>query len=80
MALQLFGHLQLFQFLNPILSRQNSLDGGSACRKAATYTQNKSTQTSMLRVRFELTIQVFQQAKTIHALDGAATGICHIIN
>jgi hypothetical protein len=33
----------LFQFLNPIHSRQDSLDGGLASRKAATYTQNKHT-------------------------------------
>jgi hypothetical protein len=31
---------KLFQVLNPIHSRQNSVDGGSARRKAATYTQN----------------------------------------
>jgi hypothetical protein len=29
-----------FQFANLIYSRQDSLDGGSAGRKAATYTQN----------------------------------------
>jgi hypothetical protein len=32
----------LFQLLNPIHSRQNSLDGRSARRKAATYTQNNT--------------------------------------
>jgi hypothetical protein len=42
-ALQPFvGPWPLFQFLNPIYSRQYSLDGGSACRKAATYTQNNT--------------------------------------
>jgi hypothetical protein len=30
----------LFQFRNPIHSRQDSLDGESARRKAATYTQD----------------------------------------
>jgi hypothetical protein len=32
-------NLAAFSFLNPIHSRQDSLDGGSARRKAATYTQ-----------------------------------------
>jgi hypothetical protein len=32
------GPRPLFQFLNPIHSRYDSLDGGSARRKAATYT------------------------------------------
>jgi hypothetical protein len=48
MALQHFGPWQLFQFLNPIHSRWDSTDGGSARRRAATYTQNTRTQTSML--------------------------------
>jgi hypothetical protein len=33
------GHFSVF---NPIHSRQNSLDGGSARRKGATYTQNNT--------------------------------------
>jgi hypothetical protein len=32
----------LFQFLDPIYSQQDSLDGGSARRKASTYTQNNT--------------------------------------
>jgi hypothetical protein len=41
MALQPFvGPWSLFQFLDPIHSRYDSLDGGSARCKAATYTQN----------------------------------------
>jgi hypothetical protein len=51
------------------------VDGGSARRKAVTYTQNKRTQTSMLRVGFEPTIPVFERAKTVHALDRAAAVI-----
>jgi hypothetical protein len=41
-------------------------------------TQNKRTLTSMLRVGFEPTIPVFERAKTVHALDHAATliGVC----
>jgi hypothetical protein len=50
-----------------------TFDGGSASSMAATYTRNKRTQTSMLRVGFEPTIPVFGRAKTVHALDGAAT-------
>jgi hypothetical protein len=58
-------------------SRKDSLDGRSPRRKAATYTQNnttqnKRTQTPMSRVGFEPTIQMFERAKTVHALDSAA--------
>jgi hypothetical protein len=43
MALQPFvGSCSLFQFSNPIHSRQDSLDGGSARRQASTYTQNNT--------------------------------------
>jgi hypothetical protein len=41
----------------------------------STQTQNKRTQTSMPSVEFEPTITVFQRAKTVHALDCAATVI-----
>jgi hypothetical protein len=57
------------------------LDGGSAHRKAATctprtaQTQNKRTQTSMPQVGFEAAISMFERAKTVHALDRAATVI-----
>jgi hypothetical protein len=36
-------------------------------------TQNKLTQTSMPRVGFETTIPVFEQVKTVHALERVAT-------
>jgi hypothetical protein len=43
MTLQTFvGYWPLFRFLNPIHSRYDSLDGGSARHKAATYTQNNT--------------------------------------
>jgi hypothetical protein len=43
MALQTFvGPWPLFQFLDPMHIRQDSLDGGSARRKASTYTQNNT--------------------------------------
>jgi hypothetical protein len=52
------------------------LDGRSALRMAATYTQNKRTQTtSMLSVEFEPTIPALATAKTLHALYRAATVI-----
>jgi hypothetical protein len=51
------------------------LDEGSARREADTYTQNKLTQTSRIRVGFEPTIPVFEWAKTVQALDRAATVI-----
>jgi hypothetical protein len=55
------------------------MDGGAVRRKAATYTrqlkQNKIIETSMPRVEFEPTIQVFERAKTFYALDRAATVI-----
>jgi hypothetical protein len=38
-------------------------------------TQNKRTQTFMLRVGFEPKIPVFERAQTVHALDRAATVI-----
>jgi hypothetical protein len=40
-----------------------------------TQTQNKRTQTSMSRVRFEPTTPAFEVAKTVHALGRAATVI-----
>jgi hypothetical protein len=43
MALQPFvGPWQLFKFLDPTHSQQGSFDGGSARRKASTYTQNNT--------------------------------------
>jgi hypothetical protein len=39
----------------------------------ATPTEKKFGETSMLCVGFETTLPVFDQAKTFHVLDGAAT-------
>jgi hypothetical protein len=54
--------LAAFQFRHPIHCRQDTLDGGSAHRKASTYTQDntntKYMQISVPRVRFEATIPV----------------------
>jgi hypothetical protein len=64
------GPWPLFQFTNLIHSRLDSLDGGSARLRAATYTQ-----TSMSPVGFEPTMSVLERAKTVHASDRAATVI-----
>jgi hypothetical protein len=83
MALQPFvGPWSLYQFLDRIHSRYDSLDGRSARRKASTYIQNNTNteethtiQISMPWVGFEPTIPTFELAKTVHALDRAATVI-----
>jgi hypothetical protein len=74
------GPWPIFQFLNPVHSRQDSLEGGSAHRKAITYTQdntntNEYTQTCTPRVGSELTTPVFERGKTVDALDRSATVI-----
>jgi hypothetical protein len=54
MALQPFGPWPRFQFLNPIRSRKDSLEGGSARRKAATYTsQHKHRIKAHVHLRYE---------------------------
>jgi hypothetical protein len=73
MALQPFGPWPLFQFLNLYTIRRIPWMGDQPVAKAATYTQNKCTQTSMSRLGFEPTIPVFERAKTVHALDHSAT-------
>jgi hypothetical protein len=77
-VLQPFGSWPRFQFLNPIHSRQDSLDGDQPiARPLPTYkttqTRNKRTQISILRVEFEPTMPVFEGAKTVRALDHTAT-------
>jgi hypothetical protein len=76
MALQpFFEPWPLIQFLDLLHIRWDSLDGESARRKAATYTQNKRTQTSIPSVGFEPIITAFERAKTVHVSDIAATVI-----
>jgi hypothetical protein len=57
---------------------QDSLDGGSARRKASTYTGQHNTEkgghTSMPREGFETAIPVFESSKTVCALDRKAIG------
>jgi hypothetical protein len=80
MALQLFiGPWPLFQFLNPIHSRQDPLEGVQPIVRLlpthrTTQIQIKLTQT-LPRVGFEPTIPAFEMAKAVHALDCAATVI-----
>jgi hypothetical protein len=66
-----FGLAAFFLFHN----RYGSADVGSARYKAAAYTQtqNKSTQTFMSRVGFELKTPAFKRAKTVNNFDRAAT-------
>jgi hypothetical protein len=74
-SLQPFGGpWGLFQFLDLLQSRYDTLNGGSARRKAhrIPQTQNKRTQISM-QVGLEPTIPVLERAKTVHALDREAT-------
>jgi len=54
------------------------LDGGSARRKATTYTGQHNTEkrghTSMPRAGFEPMIPIFERSKTVRASDRAASG------
>jgi hypothetical protein len=78
MALQAFGPWPLFQFLNPIHIGRTFWTGDQSVSRPlpahkTTQTQNKRTQTSMPRLGFEPTTPAFERAKTVHALDRAAT-------
>jgi hypothetical protein len=66
-----FSFLILGQSLR-LLGRKISPSEGRYLHRT-TQTQNKRTQTSMPRVRFEPTIAVFERAKAVLALDRAAT-------
>jgi hypothetical protein len=81
MALQPFvGPWPSFQFLD-LLTQSVGLFGRVISASQGLYLnrgqhkQNKHTQTSMPRVGFGPTIPVFERAKTVHALDRAATVI-----
>jgi hypothetical protein len=81
MALQFFvGPWPFFSFLILCTVGRTPWMGDQAVARPlrihrTTQTQNKPTQTSMPRVRFEATTPVFEQAKTVHVLDCAATVI-----
>jgi hypothetical protein len=66
-----------YEIMNLIDSRQDSLDGRAARRKAATYTgQHKyRTNADRPRVGFEHTVPVLERSKTFPASDRAATVI-----
>jgi hypothetical protein len=75
MALQSFvGPWPLFQFLNPIQS-VGHLGRESGPSQGPLPIHGSNAQTPMHRVEFEPTIPVFERAKTVHALDHAATVI-----
>jgi hypothetical protein len=75
------GPWPLFQFYNHIytVGRTPWTGDQPIARPLPTHrttqTQNKRTQTSMLRVGFEPMISAFEREKTVHALDCAATEI-----
>jgi hypothetical protein len=77
------GPRPLFQFLNLYTVGRTYWTGDQpVARPLPTHrtpqSQNKRTQTSMLRVGFEPSIPVFEREKSVHALDRAAivTGCC----
>jgi hypothetical protein len=79
----LCGPWPLFQFLNLYAVGRTPWTGNQAVARPlsahrTTQIENKRTQTSMSRVRFEPTIPVFERVKTVHALDRAATVIGRI--
>jgi hypothetical protein len=75
MILQPFvGPLLLFQFLNLYTVGNIPWTGDQPVARPLP-TQNKRTHTTMPSVRFEPTISVFEQAKTVHTSDRADTVI-----
>jgi hypothetical protein len=88
-SLSLYGRLDLGRIFSVLILYTVSMIPSAGDQPVAwplrthriTQTQNKHTQTSMPRVAFEPTTPVFERAKTVYALDGAATVIgflCHI--
>jgi hypothetical protein len=75
--------IYFLKLMNLLHSWYDSLEGGgSARRKASTYTGQHNTgkrvHTSMPRVGFEHTTPVFERPKTVRASDRVATGTgCH---
>jgi hypothetical protein len=76
MALQpFFGPWPLFQFLDPLHSRLDFLDGGSARRKAHSTTRTNNNCAHNTDIHALNGIPAFERAKTVHALDRVATVI-----
>jgi hypothetical protein len=76
--LWLYSPCGTFQFLNPYTVCRTPWTGDQPVARPlpthrTTQKQNKRIQTSMSRVGFKHTIPVFERAKTVHALDRAAT-------
>jgi hypothetical protein len=76
----IFCTLEALQFINLYPVGTTSWTGDQSVARPlpghiTTQIRNKRIQTAMPRVRFEPTIPVLKQAKTVHALDGAATMI-----
>jgi hypothetical protein len=82
MALQPFvGPWPFFQFLDLYTVGWTTLTGDQPVERPLPahrtgQTQINRIQTSMPRVGLEPTVQVFERAETVHALDRAATVIC----
>jgi hypothetical protein len=70
-----FFSFLIYTQLVGLLGREISPSQGRYLRREQKKTQNKRTQTSMPWVGFESTIPPFERAKTVHALDRAATVI-----
>jgi hypothetical protein len=84
MAQQSFGPWPFFRFLILYIDGKTPWTGDQAVARPlpthrTTQTQNKHTQTSLPRVGFEPTIPVFEGAKTVRALDRAATVIGKVL-
>jgi hypothetical protein len=85
MALQPFvGPWPLFSFLIMYTVGRTPRTGDQLVTRPlsihrTTQTQNKHTQTSMPRVGSEPTTPVFERAKTVYALDRAATVIGNLL-
>jgi hypothetical protein len=64
---------RFFQFFNLYTVCRTLWTGDGRYLHTGQHKQNKSSQISMPRVRFEPTIPAFERAKTVYASDRAAT-------
>jgi hypothetical protein len=64
-----------FQFLNQYTVDKTRWTGDQPVSRPLLTHRTTRTQTCMPRIGFQPTIPVFERAKTVHALDGAATVI-----
>jgi hypothetical protein len=75
LCIPLLGLGRFFYFLDILQSLGQLGRGISSSQGRYLHTQNKRTQASMPPVEFDPTIPVFERAKTVHALESAATVI-----